>query len=115
MLASRASGNRSPMVSSRRSFINHPVSGQKAVNTIDGAEYQTGLVRSKSTRKNKELRRVKMQSVGSVTFAKINSCTYRVDTRNKRAAGWLMEVAWPGESRQRWLPASAIMQASRCH
>jgi hypothetical protein len=42
-----------------------------------------------------------MQSVGAVTFAKVNSCTYRVGTRNKRAAGWLMEVAWPG--RQRWV------------
>jgi hypothetical protein len=44
-----------------------------------------------------------MQSVGAVTFAKVNSCTYRVGTRNKRAAGWLMEVAWPGGSRQRWV------------
>jgi len=50
----------------------------------------------KAARNNKELRRVKMQSVGSMTFAKVNSCTYRVDTRNKRAAGWLMEVAWAG-------------------
>jgi hypothetical protein len=38
-----------------------------------------------------------------VTFAKVNSCTYRVGTRNKRAAGWLMEVAWLGGSRQRWV------------
>ena len=44
-----------------------------------------------------------MQSVGAVTFSKVNSCTYRVGTRDKRAAGWLMEVAWPGGSRQRWV------------
>ena len=35
-------------------------------------------------------------------FEQINSITYRVDAPNKRGAGWLMDVAWPGV-KQRWI------------
>ena len=87
-----------------KKFCSYACRGQQKA--IEAVTDRTGLIRSKSAFENKELRRVKMQSVGAVTFAKVNSCTYRVGTRNKRAAGWLMEVAWPGGSRQRWVAKS---------
>src|SRR5262245_34092016 len=45
----------------------------------------------------------KRGAVGNVAFAKVNDCTYRGDTPTKRGAGWLMEVAWPGGKRVRWV------------
>ena len=38
-----------------------------------------------------------------MAFSKVNDCAYRVDTPIKRGAGWLMEVAWPGGKRVRWI------------
>ena len=49
------------------------------------------------------LQSLKRQSRAGYSFAKINSCTYRIDRPNKLGVGWLMEVAWPGGSRQRWI------------
>jgi hypothetical protein len=66
-------------------------------------EHRTGLKCSKNTKQNKALQTLKRQSVGGFSFSKTNSCTYRLDRSNKLGAGWLMEVAWPGGSRQRWL------------
>ena len=40
---------------------------------------------------------------GDLTFHRINSVTYRIDRPGTRAVGWLMEVAWPGGARQRWI------------
>ena len=60
-------------------------------------------VGSKNTKRTKALRSLKRQSVGHFTFCKINSVTYRIDRQGKNGVGWLMEVAWPGETRQRWL------------
>jgi len=65
--------------------------------------HRTGLKCPKNTKQNKALQSLKRRSVGVPTFAKINSCTYRVDAPRKSGAGWLMEVAWPGGSRQRWV------------
>jgi hypothetical protein len=72
------------------------------VTALDGPGYQS-LVGSKNTRKTKALQRLRKRSVGRFIFAKINSRTYRVDAPNKKAAGWLMEIAWPGGTRQRWV------------
>jgi hypothetical protein len=74
--------------------------GQMKVEAIQG---QTGLSGSENMKQNKALRTLKRQSVGAFTFSKTNSCTYRLDRPNKLGAGWLMEVAWPGRARQRWL------------
>jgi hypothetical protein len=80
-------------------FCTYSCRGQHAVKALD----QTALVGSKNTRKTKALQSLKKRSVGRFVFSKINSCTYRVDSPRKKAAGWLMEVAWPGGSRQRWV------------
>ncbi len=50
--------------------------GQMKVEAIQG---QTGLSGSKNIKQNKALQSLKRRSVGVLTFAKINSCTYRVD------------------------------------
>jgi hypothetical protein len=68
-----------------------------------GALPQSGLVGSKNTRKSKALQSLKKASVAGFSFEKINSVTIRVDRPGKRAVGWLMEVAWPGENGQRWI------------
>ena len=73
-----------------KGFCTYSCRGQHAVDALD-----TG-----NTRKTKALQSVKKRSVGRFVFSKINSCTYRVDSPRKKAAGWLMEIAWPGGSRQ---------------
>jgi hypothetical protein len=70
---------------------------------VEATKGQTGLSGSKNFKQNKALQNLKRRSVGVPTFAKINSCTYRVDSPKKSGAGWLMEVAWPGGARQRWV------------
>jgi hypothetical protein len=72
-----------------------PARGQHAV--------KSALVGSKNTRKTKALQSLRKRSVGRFIFTKINSCTYRVDAPGKKAAGWLMQIAWPGGTRQRWV------------
>jgi hypothetical protein len=67
------------------------------------SEYQSGLSGSKNTKRNKALRTLQKQSRGDFTFHRIDSVTYRIDRPGKRAVGWLMEVAWPGGARQRWI------------
>ena len=74
--------------------------GQMKVEAIQG---QTGLSGSKNIKQNKALQSLKRRSVGVLTFAKINSCTYRVDSPKNNGAGWLMEVARPGGARERWI------------
>ena len=63
----------------------------------------SGLRGSKNTKQNKALQTLKRQSVGQFTFHKINSITYRVDGPGKKAVGWLMEIAWPYSTMQRWV------------
>jgi hypothetical protein len=65
---------------------------------------------SKNTRKTKALRSLRKQGVGAFTF-KINSVTYRIDRQGKNGVGWLMEVAWPGGGRERWV---ACVGTHRC-
>ena len=62
-----------------------------------------GLIGSKNTKQNKALQSLKRQSVGRFSFARINSCTYRLDRPDKLGAGCLMEVGWPGGARQQWI------------
>jgi len=72
--------------------------GQMKVEAIQG---QTGLSGSQNIKQNKALQSLKRRSVGVPTFAKINSCTSRVDSPKKN--GWLMEVASPGGAWERWI------------
>jgi len=65
--------------------------------------HRGALSGSKNTKHNKALRTLQKQSRGDFTFHRINSVTYRIDRPGKRAVGWLMEVAWPGGARQRWI------------
>jgi hypothetical protein len=83
-----------------RSFCSYACRGQ--FRALEATGHLSGLRCSKNTKQNKALQTLKRQSVGAVTFSKINSCTYRLDRPNKLGAGWLMEVAWPGGARQRW-------------
>jgi hypothetical protein len=78
-----------------------PVGGSSGFR--EATDHRTGLIGSKNTKQRKALQAVKRQSLSGYSFAKINSCTIRLDLPNKRGAGWLMEVAWPGGSRQRWV------------
>ena len=71
----------------------------KALRATEG---RTGLSGSKNTLQNRALQTLKRQSVGQLTFRKINSCTYRVSARGEKQ-GWLKEVAWAGGARQRWV------------
>ena len=81
-------------------FCSYACRGQMKVEAIQG---QTGLSGSKNIKQNKALQSLKRRSVGVPTFAKINSCTYRVDSPKNNGAGWLMEVAPPGGARERWI------------
>ncbi|MBK5197746.1 MAG: hypothetical protein JJE37_05630 [Methyloceanibacter sp.] len=84
-------------------FCSYSCRGQHAVETLDGPKYQSALVGSKNTRKTKALQSLRKASIAGIAFVKINSITYRIDRPSKRGVGWLMEVAWPGETRQRWV------------
>lgn len=84
-----------------KAFCSYACRGQLEV--LEAIANHSGLVCSKNTRQNKALQSLKRQSVGAVTFAKINSITIRVDCSRKKSAGCLMDVAWPGVSRQRWV------------
>ena len=85
--------------------------GQMKVEAIQG---QTGLSGSKNIKQNKALQSLKRRSVGVPTFAKINSCTYRMDSPKNNGAGWLMEVAPQGAQGSDGLHEWAIGQVSRC-
>ena len=79
-------------------FCSYACRGQMKVEAIQG---QTGLSGSKNIKQNKALQSLKRRSVGVPTFAKINSCTYRVDSPKNNGAGWLIEVAHVGGARER--------------
>jgi hypothetical protein len=82
-------------------FCTYACRGQfRALQAISGP---SGLVWAKNTKQNKALRSLKRQSVTGWSFAKANSCTYRLDRPKKLGAGSLMEVSWPGGARHRWI------------
>jgi hypothetical protein len=92
----------SPLPARRKlkTFCSYACRGQhNALKAISGP---SGLIGAKNTKQNKALLRLKRQSVGRFSFARINSCTYRLDRPGKTGAAWLMEVSWPG-ARQRWV------------
>jgi hypothetical protein len=84
-----------------KTFCSYACRGQLQVQKATAD--RSGLVCSKNARQNKALQSLKRQSVGAVTFAKINPITIRMDCSRKKGAGWLMEVAWPAVSRSRWV------------
>jgi hypothetical protein len=65
--------------------------------------HRGAYVGSKNTRRTKALQSFRRASVGGIAFERINSITYRIDRPSKHGVGWLMEVAWPGQARQRWV------------
>jgi hypothetical protein len=92
----------SPLPARRKlkGFCSYACRGQhNALKAISGP---SGLRGAKNIKQNKALRRLKRQSVGGFSFARINSCTFRLDRPGKLSAAWLMEVSWPG-ARQRWI------------
>ena len=93
----------SPLLARRKlkSFCSYACRGQHRA--LEAATHCTGLIRSKNTKQNKELRSLRRQSVGGFSFARISSCIYRIDRPGKLGAGSLMEVGWPGGARQRWI------------
>ena len=86
-----------------KDFCTYSCRGQHAVNTLPGVPHRGAYSGSKNLKKTRALHTLRKQSLGAITFCKINSVTYRIDRRTKNGVGWLMEVAWPGESRQRWV------------
>ena len=96
------SGCGNPLLPGRKleDVCSYACRGQMKVEAIQG---RTCLRGSKNIKQNKALQSLKRRSVGVPTFAKINSCTYRVDSSKNNGAGWLMEDAWPGAARQRWV------------
>jgi hypothetical protein len=82
-------------------FCTYACRGQfRALQATSGA---SGLTRAKNTKQNKALQSLKRQSVGRFIFARINSCTYRLDRPGKLGAGCLLEVGFPGGARQQWI------------
>jgi hypothetical protein len=102
----------SPLIEPRKlkDFCTYSCRGQHAVNTLSGVRHEGAYLGSKNTRKTKALRSLRKQGVGAFTF-KINSVTYRIDRQGKNGVGWLMEVAWPGGGRERWV---ACVGTHRC-
>jgi hypothetical protein len=90
-----------PAVRPLKNFCKYACRGQ--FRALKAVGERTGLSGSKNLKGNRALQTLKKQSRGEITFAKISSCTIRVDRRSKKSVGWLMEVAWPGGSRQRWV------------
>ena len=84
-----------------KTFCSYACRGQHEVQKATAD--RSGLVGSKNIKQNKALQSLKRQSVGAVTFARINPTSVRVDCSRKKGAGWLMEVAWPGGERKRWI------------
>jgi hypothetical protein len=90
-----------PLLTPRRlrDFCSYACRGQ----LLSGVPCQTGKIRHKNPKQAKTLRTPKTH-MGVFTFCKINSCTIRIDRAGKKnGVGWLMEVAWSGGSRQRWV------------
>lgn len=56
--------------------------GQRAVEALDGVQYQTGLVGAKNTKRRKELRGGQKGFVAH----KINLQTWRIDSKTRK--GW---------------------------
>src|SRR5678809_1003372 len=78
-------------------FCTYACQGQfRALQATSGP---SGLIGAKNAKQNKALQSLKRQSVGRFSFARINSCTYRLDRPGKLGAGCLMEVGWPGGAR----------------
>ena len=76
----------------------------------------TGLIGSKNTKRNKALQTYKRLARDGHAFAAVNAVTYRIDARNKRGAGWLMQVGsrWIARVRNRAsrpLPLEAAKRA----
>jgi hypothetical protein len=84
-----------------KDFCNYAHRGQ--FNALEATNHQTGLACAKNTKQNNALLSLKRQSVAGFSFARINSSTYRLDRPGRLGAGWLMEVAWAGGIRQRWI------------
>jgi len=84
-----------------KTFCSYACRGQLEVRKATADH--SGLLGSKNTKQNRALQSLKRQSVGAVTFAKINPITIRVECSRRKGAGWLMEVAWAGVSRRQWV------------
>jgi hypothetical protein len=97
----RGCGRELPTIRPLKKFCKYACRGQ--FRALRAMGERTGLRGSKNLKGNRALQTLKRQSRGAITFARINSCTFRVDRIGKSAVGWLMEVAWPGGSRQRWV------------
>jgi hypothetical protein len=96
----------SPLTEPRKlkDFCNYSCRGQHSVKALDGPKYRGAYLGSKNTRRTKALQRLRKASIAGIAFERINSVTIRIDQPHKKAVGWLMEIAWPAETRQqRWV------------
>jgi hypothetical protein len=87
-----------------KDFCTYSCRGQHSVKALDGPKYRGAYLGSKNTRRTKALQRLRKASIAGIAFERINSVTIRIDQPHKKAVGWLMEVAWPAETKkQRWV------------
>ena len=72
-----------PLLPGRRleNFCTYACQGQfRALQATSGP---SGLIGAKNTKQNRALQSLKRQSVGRFSFARINSCNYRLDRPGK--------------------------------
>jgi hypothetical protein len=87
-----------------KGFCTYSCRGQHSVEALNGPKYQGAYLGSKNTRKTKALQRLRRASIAGIAFERSNSVTIRIDQPHRKAVGWLMEVAWPAETKkQRWV------------
>ena len=87
-----------------KDFCSYSCRGQHSVKALDGPKHQGAYLGAKNTRKTKALQRLRRASIAGIAFERINSVTIRIDQPYKKAVGWLTEVAWPSETKQkRWV------------
>jgi hypothetical protein len=79
-----------------REFCSYSCRGQHAVNTLTCVVHTRAYIGSKNLKKTRALHTLRKQSLGAITFCKMNSVTYRIDRRTQNGVGSFMEVAWPG-------------------
>jgi hypothetical protein len=95
-------------------FCDYSCRGQHAVNTLAGVPHRGAYSGSKNLKKTRALHTLRKQSLGAITFCKINSVTYRID----HALRMVSVGSWrsPGLVRlgRDGLPGLVTEQASHC-
>ena len=82
-------------------YCSYPCRGQHEVVRI-GEMCPEAFKGAKNIRKIKALKGVQTRYSGTPTFARVNEVSWRMDTMNKKGAGWLIDVS-PISDRKAWV------------